>query len=274
MISYFQLRIPEPALHDYIRYFWVSEGSVENIDSHISCIFPDGSCHLLYIFKGAVLELETGITFNEGDIIVMGPKESISRYKNDVELGVFGICLFPYVIPLFTSFSGTSLINVTLEASPFGFIVELEKLLRNSKNNNERAETSSAHFKKAIYSLKILDNDILSTVRSMYAGPQLNIVDMAKGSSYSSRHFLRKFKDYSGFTPKKLQRIIRLKAAVFNIKPDNLTHLALDFGYFDQAHFVNDFKKVSGGLSPKNYFKRQKELEWRTVIKFVDSFDT
>lgn len=33
----------------------------------------------------------------------------------------------------------------------------------------------------------------------------------------------------------------------------NLTQLAYDYGYFDQAHFINDFKKVCG-VTPSQYF--------------------
>lgn len=273
MINYFQIRTPELALQNYVKYFWVSTGSVKNIDSNVSCIFPDGLCHLLYIFKGSVIEVETGIRFKEGDIIIIGPKESISRYRNENELGVFGTCLYPYVLPILTSFSGISLLNITLEATLFDFVSSLETLFHSSRSNNQRVEIISSYLIKMIGSVRNVDEDILLAIRNMYSSPNPNVSDIAMSSRFSSRHFLRKFKDYTGFTPKKLQRVIRLKASVFDIKPKKLTELALEFGYFDQAHFVNDFKKISGGISPKDYFKRQEELEWRTVISFVSSFD-
>ncbi len=294
MIDYFQIRLPKPEVIRYIKYFWVSKGKILQDNANVNCIFPDGLCHLLYIFKGSVTELESGIKFQKGDMIVIGPREFISRYENNEELGVFGICLYPYVIPMTTSFSSSSLMNNTLEIGDFEFFSKLQQLLKPAKNNDERVCITSGYFQDTMSNFKLKDDDITKVIREMYTSihkgitkdtivndfnqvyhdNELSVAQIISNSPYSARHFHRKFRDYTGFTPKKLQRIIRLKAAVFNTAPENLTRLAIDFGYFDQAHFVNDFKKLSGGISPKKYFEKQNELMWRERIVFVDSFES
>ena len=80
----------------------------------------------------------------------------------------------------------------------------------------------------------------------------LNITDLAKNAPISQRQFERSFKEVAGFTPKLYARIKRFETTLN--KSGSLTEIALDAGYFDQAHFIRDFKAFTG-LQPRNYFK-------------------
>ncbi|HYF32963.1 MAG TPA: helix-turn-helix domain-containing protein [Chitinophagaceae bacterium] len=71
------------------------------------------------------------------------------------------------------------------------------------------------------------------------------------------RKLQREFDQHVGITPKFLQRVLRFRKAVaaFYSGPlKNLTALAYDCGYYDQAHFINEFKMLSG-LSPKKFLQ-------------------
>ena len=61
----------------------------------------------------------------------------------------------------------------------------------------------------------------------------------------SARQLERKFDQATGVAPKTLARAIRFEAIRSRLmfRPDaNLTDLAYEFGYTDQAHFIHDFK--------------------------------
>lgn len=71
----------------------------------------------------------------------------------------------------------------------------------------------------------------------------------------SLRHFRRKFKEVVGVSPKYFCKVVQLNEVfeMLNASDDEkLYHLAIDCGYYDQAHFVNDFKKLIGS-SPRNF---------------------
>jgi AraC-like DNA-binding protein len=71
----------------------------------------------------------------------------------------------------------------------------------------------------------------------------------------SSRTLLNKFNSKIGLSPKELMKIHRINSSL-NIKvhsPENLTDLAYKLGYFDQAHFIHDFKETLG-ITPEKYF--------------------
>ena len=63
------------------------------------------------------------------------------------------------------------------------------------------------------------------------------------------RHFERKFKHCTGFTPKEYSRIVKFRNAVEllrNTTSVNLLTTAIDTGYYDLAHFSKEIKSLSG----------------------------
>lgn len=73
----------------------------------------------------------------------------------------------------------------------------------------------------------------------------------------SQRSFEMAFKSSIGLSAKKYCRIIRVRrlAEAFRKEQKSLTEMAYDFGYFDQSHFIHDFKKVALS-SPRNFFSK------------------
>ncbi len=65
----------------------------------------------------------------------------------------------------------------------------------------------------------------------------------------SERHFRRKFKEVVGVPPKYFCKVVQLNS-LFDLinrnENEKLIGYALDCGYYDQAHFINDFKKLIG----------------------------
>jgi len=76
---------------------------------------------------------------------------------------------------------------------------------------------------------------------------------------YSQKHFINLFREQVGLSPKQYLRIIRFQKAVQAIEKNEFirwSDIALESGYYDQAHFINDFKLFSG-LTPNEYLKRK-----------------
>jgi transcriptional regulator GlxA family with amidase domain len=63
------------------------------------------------------------------------------------------------------------------------------------------------------------------------------------------RQLERKFKKQIGISPKQLGKVIRLQSALkilLNRKTESLTNIAYESEYYDQAHFIKDFKEFTG----------------------------
>jgi len=78
---------------------------------------------------------------------------------------------------------------------------------------------------------------------------QFRISELADYCSLSARQLQRVFRDSMGVSPKVLARTIRFEEIRRRLmfEPEtNLTDLAYEFGYTDQAHFIRDFKEFAG----------------------------
>lgn len=83
---------------------------------------------------------------------------------------------------------------------------------------------------------------------------------LIEGGATSKRDIQRKFKHYVGISPNVYQRLIKLnklKIKLAHGEFDSLTQIAADYGYFDQAHFIRDFKFFMG-ITPKDYLRRKR----------------
>jgi AraC-like DNA-binding protein len=74
---------------------------------------------------------------------------------------------------------------------------------------------------------------------------QFRVAELADRCNLSARQLERQFDKATGLSPKALARTIRFDAIRERLmfQPEaNLTELAYEFGYADQAHFIHDFK--------------------------------
>jgi AraC-like DNA-binding protein len=82
-----------------------------------------------------------------------------------------------------------------------------------------------------------------------------SIAEVTGQIGLSSRRFIDVFNDQVGLTPKLFCRVQRFQKVLRNIgmsRDIDWTDVALSCGYFDQAHFIHDFRAFSG-LSPTAY---------------------
>src|SRR4051794_22123658 len=76
----------------------------------------------------------------------------------------------------------------------------------------------------------------------------VSIDDLAAQAGLSARQFRRLCVELTGLTPKFLARVLRFRRALQHVHahPCAFARLALDCGYYDQAHFINEFRELSG----------------------------
>lgn len=88
----------------------------------------------------------------------------------------------------------------------------------------------------------------------------ISIKELAKHSNLSLRQFERTFKLHFGISAKQFQKLTRFQKTVKEIlldKKSNYLDTALDKGYFDQSHFIRDFK-VYTQQAPLTYLTPEK----------------
>lgn len=182
------------------------------------------------------------------------------RMEVDGVFGQIGLVLHPLAPYYLFHIPGNEILNGwkdLLEAVP----KNSRKYFESITSNTEPLEIISVIFdamqnllEHRINSIDWLDKTMLEIFKNNGAISMSELVDK---TPLSTRHFRRKFKEIVGTSPKYFCKVIQLNSVFQTIKSGNeekLHALALDNGYYDQAHFINDFNKLIGE-SPVNFLK-------------------
>jgi AraC-like DNA-binding protein len=98
--------------------------------------------------------------------------------------------------------------------------------------------------------------EISFALEAFHAVPHIaTVAEITRQTGLSHRRFAQIFRQELGVTPKLYCRIRRFQQAIRQIQMGHdvrWSEVALDCGYFDQAHFVNEFRSFSG-ITPTTY---------------------
>ncbi|WP_312923659.1 helix-turn-helix domain-containing protein [Empedobacter brevis] len=97
---------------------------------------------------------------------------------------------------------------------------------------------------------------------------EIKIEDISKKYSVSRQYLNRIFKKHLGKSPSEYRKIFRFRNSLLNKKESkNLTELSSK-DYYDQSHFIKDFKSITK-RNPNQFFK-EVDLQNETALKFFD----
>jgi len=88
---------------------------------------------------------------------------------------------------------------------------------------------------------------------------QCSIKTISDKAGYSQKHIIKLFKEHVGVTPKEFLKVIRFQKAIQQIENQisvDWSQIAFDCGFYDQSHFIAQFKKFSG-FTPSEYIKQR-----------------
>ena len=274
MVTDFQFIPADSEEHPHANYFWILEGRASQKEPYIHAVVPNGTCTLLYVYKGSFQTSSPGQGFEAGDLVVCGQTDTPARYVLNKDFGLFAVCLQPYVLPLLTGVAGEKWMNQSFQSSDFPLLSELSAKLRLADSNHERRSVFDESLKSHWQKIERSDDGFLGVVREMRKLFPEDLQFAVSESRLSSRQFQRKFKTLTGFTPVQFLRLVRLQSILDRSNSEKLTEMAHQFGYFDQSHFINDFKKITGGITPGQYFAGVEELKWKTLGESVAYFQS
>ena len=162
----------------------------------------------------------------------------------------------------FFNFPITELLNENLSLQDLinNEAIELEDKLLNSPNNKQRI----AHLEKFLIKRLIHNNEFERVEHAIkiieYYKGQIKAQDIAYQACLGIKQFERTFSKYVGMNPKKFASIVRFQNVIQmkrKHKNSSMFQLAFDNGYYDQSHFIHDFKSLTG-LTPKAFFAGKK----------------
>ncbi|MFT3827113.1 MAG: helix-turn-helix transcriptional regulator [Chitinophagaceae bacterium] len=265
---YYTIPAP-PSLAGYIRFFWVLEGNASGEMPYVHRSMADGCAELLFHYKGVFDELlpQGGrkASFISG---ISAPSRQFRRFIIDRPFAMFGAWLYPFAITRLFNIPVAAISNTMPDLhSLLGQEGrELEEQMMLAADNTIRVQLLTAFLEKKLHTGTVKQPAIFSSISYLLqTRGQVSVNELAGRSFLSIRQFERNFKQFAGFSPKLYTRIIRFQAAMqqYGNRRTSLTDIAYQCGYYDQSHFIHDFKEFSGH-HPRHYFSGKAEgTEWK-----------
>ena len=262
---------PPPGLARYVRCFWVFEG--KDLDGHpyVYRSMADACAEMVFHYKARWdgISVNNEILPGKNNIaILQSPAGTYQRFVTRENFGIFGAYLYPYAIPELFKLSSLELQNEMPSISDClgndGRVLQ-EKIMQ-ADNNHERVSILSAWLTNRCGAYSNHESPVQACIKHIiHSRVQLPIEQTASLFCISARQLERKFKTITGFAPKSFARISRFQHALHNYGSTykSLTDIAYECGYYDQSHFIHDFKKFSG-YEPRAYFSGKAEgIEYR-----------
>ena len=262
---------PSPALAKYVRFFWVLEHEVASGQPYIHRTMADGCAEMIFHYKGRFDEFVSGdqteLSFHSG---IHGQSQTFRRFIIHEDFGIFGVYLYPFAIPALFGMPSTELTGQMPDLHTFlgNKAIGLEERMMLASDHHERVTIISQFLESLLSKNYTQEPAVFSLINQIIQNNGLtNVQELAAQSCLSTRQLERKFKAFSGFSPKLYLRIVRFNAALnaYGNNDKSLTEIAYECGYYDQSHFIHDFKTFSG-QHPRFYFSGKSEgSEYRTV---------
>ncbi len=250
---------PNSELKEYVKCYWTLESEKENTPLK-NTIVPDGTMKMIFHY---------GETYrhhsNKGERIILPKCFLIGQLTQPyvVEpLGVTGSFVVRFHPNGFLPFSTIPIKDMQNTAIPLDKLFgkdgeEIGEKILNANDTSERINLIETFLLYRLAEEKKIDNVIKSTVEVILnTNGQFLVNELSKQNSINRRQLVRKFSSAIGLSPKQLSKTIRLQATLktlLNKEISSLTDLAYQNDYFDQAHFIKDFKAFTG-LTPKEFY--------------------
>jgi AraC-like DNA-binding protein len=246
-------QIPRSALRPFIQRFLVVEFPAFHHDAHLPDIRPVAAFSL----RGRVRI--------EGDgwapqAAFTGPRDTLRAHDHCEGHAV--------LLATFTPVGASALLGPSLDEL-FGRTVDLASVLGRAlelESVHERLAAAKNH----LHRVRLLEDFLIGRVQSVALDPLIaaavtwlergsgraRIDDLARYIGLSQSTLERRFRRVVGTSPKKFLSIVRLQRAAGLVAAGrNLTTAAHAAGYFDQSHFIHDFRRATA-TSPHAFFRR------------------
>lgn len=139
---------------------------------------------------------------------------------------------------------------------------ELAKNIAEAASFSERVQIFRAYFDlRAETPISEREENISEAFQYLvkeYRSPNV-IKEYAERSGFSTRTIHRWFSNDIGIPPKRLVRIARFHQALSGLHTNKEPGFYYDCGYFDQAHFIKEFREFTG-ITPEEYFRIVSDL--------------
>ncbi len=255
----YQTYEPHSELDAIVKCHWILEvpGDMEAPKQRI---IPDGCIEMCFILGDDVKRFTSETEYIiQPRAMVFGQITKPYFVQPTGYVNTFAVRFYPFG---FANFITKPIHELADKETPLTSLFEensarqLEQKIIEASSTRSRIEVVENFLLGKLKEAFVIDNIVKSTIDALSSTKGKAPINSILKDKLSKRRSLeRKFSKQVGISPKQLGKIIRLQAALklmLNNKGEKLTQVAYESEYYDQAHFIKDFKEFTG-TNPKEY---------------------
>ena len=250
---------PHQDLNSFVKCYWTLESPKEDTPER-QRIVPDGCMEMIFHYGDQYKQyLQSGETIVQPRCFVFG---QLTRPLEIEPTGVSGIFSVRFHPEGFMPFASLPIKKMENRAVPLEELFgeegrKIEQDMLNASTTTGRVVTIEGFLMSRLTRVDTIDKIVKSTVETILAvNGELSVEELSMKANINRRNLERKFSSVIGLSPKQLSRIVRLQAVLKMLQSKeyrSLTELAHEGDYYDQAHFIKDFREFTG-RTPKEFY--------------------
>ena len=263
----FLSHIPRPPLNQFVELFWFYDGFPPRAHKK-ERLMPDGSAELVINLRDDEVRVYDRERLERCDRlpggVLCGPHSNYFVIDTAEQDSVIGIHFRPGGVFPFFRMPADELLNLHISLDDlWGHDARLlrERMLEAPTPKAKFAVLEQILLEQAFTPLD--RHPVVHFALSQFGdhGRVPTVAEVSDQIGMSSRHFIRLFSHEVGLTPKLFCRVRRFQQVlklVHSLTDCDWADVAAGCGYFDQAHFIHDFKSISG-IIPSSYMALKTE---------------
>lgn len=250
----FDKYFPTGKLKDYIKYYVVSENDLESEYK----VFPSSGLVIGFQYKGQLATIRNSKESKLASAGITGVSDSYKIFKNSADIGTILVYFTEIGFTHFSSNPANELFNLSLSLDDIfekSKVNEVEEKLAIASTDQQRIKIVEQFLLTQFKNIQT-DKLIVEAVKLIYKSKgTIRVKELNEKLFISQSPFEKRFRKVVGTTAKKFASIVRFNSVLDNMnETKSLTEICYENNFFDQAHFIKDFKQFTGD-TPEN-FKR------------------
>ncbi|TKC05878.1 helix-turn-helix domain-containing protein [Pedobacter frigoris] len=250
----FSRMVPRPGLEHLIECYWMMES--DDPFSRVEKIIPDGFTELIFNYGSVYRANIKGLWYTQTPNLLAG---QISRHfylENTADTASFAIKLKPAALTQLFGLNMQLYIDQIVDLDTFSHpeLAALKFKFLPFENEHLLKQRLDEHF--LMLSQSATENPLEEVLKLIFdSNGMATISALCEAGKMTERQMQRLFKKYVGISPKYYARIIRFNYIFQLIQKEdhNWADIVYQSGYYDQSHFIRNFKAFTGE-DPSDYF--------------------
>ncbi len=250
----FDKYLPIERLRPYVKYLVVSENEQQSDYK----VFPSAGLVIGFQYRGQLATLEGGGERKLLSAGITGVTDSYRIFRNSAGIGTVLVFFTETGFTHFASHPAHELFSLSVSLEDVFErvrVAEVEETLAFAATDRQRVHIVEQFLLSQLRDIEA-DALILEAVKLIYQSKgSIQIKALHEKLFISQSPFEKRFRKVVGTTAKKFASIVRFNSVLEDLNGSKtLTEICYENNFFDQAHFIKDFRQFTGD-TPEN-FKR------------------